>query len=153
MGYGLCEWLRLQCYNTQSWYINGLGQQACSNSNALPMEILWCCVKSSISCVDCNHWWINKKIKGKINNFFLQILELLWDLSHLPSLPTSLMEQALDEHLAILLDNDGTVKEQVKRTYVSKCINDIKEVGGEFVSRAWFKHIFISQSENSLTRA
>ena len=43
------------------------------------------------------------------------------------------MEQALDEHLAILLDNDGTVKEQVKRTYVSKCINDIKEVGGEFV--------------------
>ena len=57
-----------------------------------------------------------------------QILELLWDLSHLPSLPTSLLEQALDEHLNILLHNDTAIKEQVKRTYVTKCVSDIKEV-------------------------
>ena len=55
-------------------------------------------------------------------------MELLWDLSHLPSLPTILMEQALDEHLNILLHNDTAIKEQTKRTYVNKCVSDIKEV-------------------------
>ena len=58
----------------------------------------------------------------------LQVLQLLWDLSHLPALSTHLVELALEEHLAILSDS-YTVKDQVKRNYVSKCVEDIKKVG------------------------
>ena len=56
----------------------------------------------------------------------LQVLQLLWDLSHLPALSTHLIELALDEHLAILNDS-YTVKDQVKRQYVAKCVDDIKK--------------------------
>ena len=56
-----------------------------------------------------------------------QVLELLWDLAHLPVLPTSLVQQALDEHLAILNDS-FVVKEATKKSYVIKCVDDIKEV-------------------------
>ena len=56
-----------------------------------------------------------------------QVLELLWDLAHLPALSTPLVEQALAEHLAILIDSN-IVKEQVKKSYVVKCVDDIKEV-------------------------
>ncbi|CAH1774066.1 unnamed protein product [Owenia fusiformis] len=55
-----------------------------------------------------------------------RVLELLWDLAHLPSLPTDLIEQALEEHLIILCDS-CTVKEQLKKNYVVKCIEDIKK--------------------------
>lgn len=55
------------------------------------------------------------------------MLELLWDLSHLPALSTHLIELALEEHLAILSDS-YSVKEQVKRQYVIKCMDDIKKV-------------------------
>ena len=55
-----------------------------------------------------------------------QVLQLLWDLSHLPALSTHLIELALEEHLAILNDS-YTVKDQVKRQYVSKCVDDIKK--------------------------
>ena len=59
--------------------------------------------------------------------FTLQVLDLLWDLAHVPQLSTGLMEQALDEHLTIL--NDAyTVREEVKRKYVNKCVEDVKEV-------------------------
>ena len=58
----------------------------------------------------------------------LQVLQLLWDLSHLPALSTHLIELALEEHLAILNDS-YIVKDQVKRSYVSKCVDDIKKVG------------------------
>ena len=58
---------------------------------------------------------------------FPQVLELLWDLAHLPVLPTSLVQQALDEHLAILNDS-FVVKEATKKSYVIKCVDDIKEV-------------------------
>lgn len=52
---------------------------------------------------------------------------MLWDLAHLPSLPTSLVQQALEEHLGILSDAYA-VKEAVKRGYIIKCIEDIKKV-------------------------
>jgi len=57
-----------------------------------------------------------------------QVLQLLWDLSHLPALSTHLVELALEEHLAILNDS-YTVKDQIKRNYVGKCVEDIKKVG------------------------
>lgn len=55
------------------------------------------------------------------------MLEVLWELAHLPTLPTSLVQQALEEHLGILSDAYA-VKETVKRSYIIKCIEDIKKV-------------------------
>ena len=57
----------------------------------------------------------------------IQVLEVLWELAHLPTLPTSLVQQALEEHLGILSDAYA-VKEAVKRSYIIKCIEDIKKV-------------------------
>jgi len=68
-----------------------------------------------------------------------QVLELLWDLSHLPALSTHLIEQALEEHLAILSDS-YSVKETVKRQYVVKCVEDIKKVT---------KFVFFAPTENN----
>ncbi|KAL6486199.1 hypothetical protein MHYP_G00055910 [Metynnis hypsauchen] len=55
-----------------------------------------------------------------------KVLEVLWDLAHLPTLPTTLVQQALEEHLTILSDAYA-VKETVKRNYIIKCIEDIKK--------------------------
>lgn len=60
--------------------------------------------------------------------FYLsQVLEVLWELAHLPTLPTTLVQQALEEHLTILSDAYA-VKETVKKSYIIKCIEDIKKV-------------------------
>ncbi|KAG9350930.1 hypothetical protein JZ751_024819, partial [Albula glossodonta] len=56
-----------------------------------------------------------------------KVLEVLWDLAHLPTLPINLVQQALEEHLTILSDAYA-VKETVKRNYIIKCIEDIKKV-------------------------
>ncbi|XP_070563005.1 ubiquitin carboxyl-terminal hydrolase 24-like isoform X2 [Ptychodera flava] len=64
--------------------------------------------------------------EARVNKTTTKVLELLWDLSHLPALPTHLIEQALDEHLTILSDS-FSVKEQVKKNYVIKSIDDIKK--------------------------
>lgn len=61
----------------------------------------------------------------------LQVLDVLWELAHLPTLPSSLIQQALEEHLTILSDAYA-VKEAVKRSYIIKCIEDIKRVGFSF---------------------
>lgn len=58
---------------------------------------------------------------------YVQVLEVLWELAHLPTLPTSLVQQALEEHLGILSDAYA-VKETVKHSYIIKCIEDIKKV-------------------------
>lgn len=64
-----------------------------------------------------------------------KVLEVLWELAHLPTLPTSLVQQASEEHLAILTDAYA-VKETVKRCYIIKCIEDIKKVRNTlFLSR------------------
>ncbi|KAL3868453.1 hypothetical protein ACJMK2_041259 [Sinanodonta woodiana] len=63
---------------------------------------------------------------SKVPKTTSQVLNLLWDLAHLPVLSTDLIEQALDEHLGILNDSYA-VKDQVKRQYVSKCVEDIKK--------------------------
>ncbi|XP_073790154.1 ubiquitin carboxyl-terminal hydrolase 24 isoform X4 [Danio rerio] len=55
-----------------------------------------------------------------------KVLEVLWELAHLPTLPTSLVQQALEEHLTILSDAYA-VKETIKRNYIIKCIEDIKK--------------------------
>ncbi|KAF3819794.1 hypothetical protein GH733_015303 [Mirounga leonina] len=55
----------------------------------------------------------------------LQVLDVLWELAHLPTLPSSLIQQALEEHLTILSDAYA-VKEAIKRSYIIKCIEDIK---------------------------
>ena len=57
----------------------------------------------------------------------MQLLELLWELAHLPLLKTSLVELALEEHLAVLSD-PFAIKEQVRKQYVIKCVEDIREV-------------------------
>jgi len=58
----------------------------------------------------------------------LQVLDVLWELAHLPTLPSSLIQQALEEHLTILSDAYA-VKEAIKRSYIIKCIEDIKRPG------------------------
>uniref|UniRef100_A0A3Q1FH70 Ubiquitin carboxyl-terminal hydrolase 24 n=1 Tax=Acanthochromis polyacanthus TaxID=80966 RepID=A0A3Q1FH70_9TELE len=60
-----------------------------------------------------------------------KVLEVLWELAHLPTLPTSLVQQALEEHLGILSDAYA-VKETVKRSYIIKCIEDIKKLLDEW---------------------
>ncbi|OCT84877.1 ubiquitin carboxyl-terminal hydrolase 24 [Xenopus laevis] len=55
-----------------------------------------------------------------------KVLEVLWELAHLPTLQSSLIQQALDEHLAILCDAYA-VKETIKKSYIIKCIEDIKK--------------------------
>ncbi|XP_071988631.1 ubiquitin carboxyl-terminal hydrolase 24-like, partial [Engystomops pustulosus] len=55
-----------------------------------------------------------------------KVLEVLWDLAHLPNLPSNLIQQALEEHLTILSDAYA-VKETVKKSYIIKCIEDIKK--------------------------
>ncbi|XP_053549190.1 ubiquitin carboxyl-terminal hydrolase 24 [Bombina bombina] len=55
-----------------------------------------------------------------------KVLEVLWDLAHQPLLPCTLIQQALEEHLTILSDAYA-VKETVKRSYIIKCIDDIKK--------------------------
>ncbi|KAM6962810.1 ubiquitin carboxyl-terminal hydrolase 24 isoform 2-T2 [Aplochiton taeniatus] len=78
-----------------------------------------------------------------------KVLEVLWELAHLPTLPTSLVQQASEEHLGILSDAYA-VKETVKRSYIIKCIEDIKKTqtqeenrGGEtqglFLTGSWGK--------------
>uniref|UniRef100_A0A8C5GXH0 ubiquitinyl hydrolase 1 n=1 Tax=Gouania willdenowi TaxID=441366 RepID=A0A8C5GXH0_GOUWI len=63
-----------------------------------------------------------------------KVLEVLWELAHLPTLPTSLVQQALEEHLGILSDAYA-VKETVKRNYIIKCIEDIKKTHPQEDSR------------------
>nr|XP_054586030.1 ubiquitin carboxyl-terminal hydrolase 24 isoform X3 [Nothobranchius furzeri] len=64
-----------------------------------------------------------------------KVLEVLWELAHLPTLPTSLVQQALEEHLGILSDAYA-VKETVKRNYIIKCIEDIKKASQQSVPQA-----------------
>ncbi|XP_034003650.1 ubiquitin carboxyl-terminal hydrolase 24 isoform X2 [Trematomus bernacchii] len=87
-----------------------------------------------------------------------KVLEVLWELAHLPSLPTSLVQQALEEHLGILSDAYA-VKETVKRNYIIKCIEDIKKTHNQddckgsdtqslFLTGTWSK-----KKANSLAKA
>ncbi|TSK58130.1 Ubiquitin carboxyl-terminal hydrolase 24 [Bagarius yarrelli] len=65
----------------------------------------------------------------QLNHLFVliqKVLEVLWELAHLPTLPTTLVQQALEEHLTILSDAYA-VKETVKKSYIIKCIEDIKK--------------------------
>lgn len=81
-----------------------------------------------------------------------QVLEVLWELAHLPTLPTSLVQQALEEHLGILSDAYA-VKETVKRSYIIKCIEDIKKVrqtGLQIVSVCFYKFFSRFSSQLSL---
>ncbi|EMP33605.1 Ubiquitin carboxyl-terminal hydrolase 24 [Chelonia mydas] len=66
----------------------------------------------------------------QLNHLFVliqKVLEVLWELAHLPTLPCGLIQQALEEHLTILSDAYA-VKEAIKRSYIIKCIEDIKRV-------------------------
>ncbi|XP_055363801.1 ubiquitin carboxyl-terminal hydrolase 24 isoform X3 [Betta splendens] len=65
-----------------------------------------------------------------------KVLEVLWELAHLPTLPTSLVQQALEEHLGILSDAYA-VKETVKRSYIIKCIEDIKKASQQSPQTVW----------------
>ena len=54
------------------------------------------------------------------------MLDLLWSLSHLPSLTTEMVDQALRSHNDILSDSYA-VKEQIKKNYAVKCMEDIRK--------------------------
>ncbi|CAM1321691.1 USP24 (predicted) [Pycnogonum litorale] len=63
---------------------------------------------------------IGKESSGQVT---LKVLDLLWSLAHLPSLPKHLIEHALHEHLNIL--SDSNLKDQ--KCFVLKCLDDIKK--------------------------
>ncbi len=67
------------------------------------------------------------------------ILELLWEISHLPELPKHLVEQALTEQLSVLTEMTFN-KEATKRTYVFKCVDSIKKANKSVVISA--KHLY-----------
>ena len=54
-------------------------------------------------------------------------MELLWNLAHLPDATRDMVEQALEAHSSILIESYHT-KEAEKRTYMSKCVEDIRKV-------------------------
>lgn len=64
-------------------------------------------------------------------NVCLQILELLWSLAHLPHISREMVELALDAHSSILIESYHT-KESERRTYISKCVEDIRKVHSLF---------------------
>ena len=59
-------------------------------------------------------------------HLLFQVLDLLWSLSHLPSLTTEMVDQALRSHNDILSDSYA-VKEQIKKNYAVKCMEDIRK--------------------------
>uniref|UniRef100_A0A2K5YQ37 ubiquitinyl hydrolase 1 n=1 Tax=Mandrillus leucophaeus TaxID=9568 RepID=A0A2K5YQ37_MANLE len=75
---------------------------------------------------------IGREARFETTSGKLQMLKaaiyVLWELAHLPTLPSSLIQQALEEHLTILSDAYA-VKEAIKRSYIIKCIEDIKRPG------------------------
>ena len=56
-----------------------------------------------------------------------KILDLLWTLAHLPQLSREMVELALESHSTILIDSYHT-KEAEKKSYINKCVEDIKKV-------------------------
>ena len=59
--------------------------------------------------------------------YYTQILDLLWRLAHLPQLSRQMVELALESHASILIDSSHT-KETEKKTYINKCVEDIRKV-------------------------
>ena len=54
------------------------------------------------------------------------ILQLLWDMAHIPEIPKHLVERAFAEHLATI--NEITLnKDAIKKQYVLNCVDDIKK--------------------------
>ncbi len=66
------------------------------------------------------------------------ILELLWELAHRPGLQKQLVERALAEQLTILTELTFS-RDTMKRQYVLKCVQDLKE-GSDGVAFA-VKHL------------
>lgn len=64
--------------------------------------------------------------EARVGKIPTKVLDLLWSLSHLPSLTTELVDQALRSHIEILSDSYA-VKEQIKKNYAIKCVEDIKK--------------------------
>lgn len=56
-----------------------------------------------------------------------KILEVLWSLAHLPNMSREMVELALESHSTVLVDSYHT-KDAEKKTYISKCVDDIKKV-------------------------
>eukprot|EP00090_Calanus_glacialis_P047045 TRINITY_DN9530_c0_g1_i3.p1 TRINITY_DN9530_c0_g1~~TRINITY_DN9530_c0_g1_i3.p1 ORF type:complete len:2633 (-),score=502.34 TRINITY_DN9530_c0_g1_i3:271-7929(-) len=53
------------------------------------------------------------------------ILQLLWEMAHIPEIPKHLVERAFAEHLATI--NEMTLnKDAIRRQYVLNCVDDIK---------------------------
>ncbi|CAI8010592.1 Ubiquitin carboxyl-terminal hydrolase 24, partial [Geodia barretti] len=55
-----------------------------------------------------------------------KILDLLWNLAHLPHVSREMVELALDAHSSILIESYST-KEGERRTYIGKCVEDIRK--------------------------
>lgn len=58
--------------------------------------------------------------------YLLQIIDLLWELAHSQSLSMNLVELALEELFSIL--REVSHKDQTKKQYAVKCIEDIRKV-------------------------
>ncbi|KAF8763443.1 Ubiquitin carboxyl-terminal hydrolase 24 like protein [Argiope bruennichi] len=54
-----------------------------------------------------------------------KVVELLWDLAHASSIPMNIVELALQEHFSILCE--VAHKDQIKKQYCVRCIEDIRK--------------------------
>ncbi|XP_071953763.1 ubiquitin carboxyl-terminal hydrolase 24-like [Antedon mediterranea] len=75
-----------------------------------------------------------------------KVLELLWDLAHLPAIPNSHLEHALKEHLTILSES-YSINMQVKNKYICKCVEDVKR--GTLVVPAMRQLHLIAKGKNN----
>ena len=58
-----------------------------------------------------------------------QILDLLWNLAHLPHISREMVELALEAHSSILIES-YSMKEGERKSYIGKCVEDIRKVIG-----------------------
>lgn len=56
----------------------------------------------------------------------LQVIEVLWELSHRDDLSRELVDKALDEMYHIMVDST-VMKDSYKRKYLDRCIDSIKK--------------------------
>lgn len=63
--------------------------------------------------------------ESRVSKTGSKILETLWDLARYSGLPCHLVERALDEHLNVLSEIPN--KEQLRKSYVLRCIDDLKK--------------------------
>ncbi|KAB7497643.1 hypothetical protein Anas_01167, partial [Armadillidium nasatum] len=76
-----------------------------------------------------------------------KMLDVLWELARVPSLPPHLVHLAIDEHLRIL--NESVIREQLRKSYIIRCVEDIKRSPAVYLPLKQLHHLTKSVSRGS----